>query len=578
MFDFLKGDQSKENLERCRQYLIDKFSKSINGIFDEDRYVENAEISYVKSQSVDEIKDDSDTKYYILKKQNDNKQDIDTPNYIDYIKNIENTENNINIYKYLNKNIENKLPEIFEINKSSLFRFCEPIIYNINGIIEKNYKKLSEGDNIFIIGLLNYKKIFHLSCIVESSNTMYSFGITLLKPCNMDRLNNSKLYSYTSGKYKKIIEDIMKTCDLGVSTPDSYLESKIFDQLRKPNTTMFKILASSKLTNENIDKINNVFNEILESQVFQNHQTFKIVPNILNKKIQDINLNKKTYFIESLIKFVTKNINNVEHYKKINKQIKTQNEIINEKLLTYELDIKESMSNIESKRETKKNLLSKLNDKVNRTIKLKINKKIATIENDIVTLVKNIDNFKKEITNLNTDILKNNTKKDKNIIFINDNNILNNKILNNIPILNRYINNHFYYNIYYNIYITSHKYCKFSKKENTKYINCSSFLLRLFDDFMTCNSFIEQIVVEPSYCKQKKGIKTLTCDQSLKNNSSTISKKQEAKSLSNSSKKSKKIPKIQPPQIQQPQTEPQQKQGFFQRLFGRFRRTKKNQN
>ena len=94
--------------------------------------------------------------------------------------------------------------------------------------------------------------------------------------------------------------------------------------------------------------------------------------------------------------------------------------------------------------------------------------------------------------------------------------------------------------------IADNDYCYYSGKK-TKRQNCTSKILQLFDDIINCGGIIENLIVIPALCYQRKDVKVPKCSKTSKNIFSKKSKE--------SNKTKKNITK---------------KKGFFGRIINRF--------
>ena len=88
-------------------------------------------------------------------------------------------------------------------------------------------------------------------------------------------------------------------------------------------------------------------------------------------------------------------------------------------------------------------------------------------------------------------------------------------ITHNINVIKNNINSMFLIKNRKLFNIKSLEYCKLSGSKNTHKANCSSFLYKIFNDFLSCGSIINYLVVAPKNCFQRRSVKPINCRQTV---------------------------------------------------------------
>jgi hypothetical protein len=88
-------------------------------------------------------------------------------------------------------------------------------------------------------------------------------------------------------------------------------------------------------------------------------------------------------------------------------------------------------------------------------------------------------------------------------------------IIENIKDIKKNINSMFLIKNTILFNIKSLEYCTLSGSKNTHKANCSSFLYKIFNDFVSCGSIINYLIVAPKNCFQRRSVKPINCRETV---------------------------------------------------------------
>ena len=198
------------------------------------------------------------------------------------------------------------------------FDFVEPVIYiDKDGVFTQNYKNISVGDKLFIYQLLHADgTAWHLAAvIVTKDNKHISFGMGYAGILEESELPaTSTYYDWFSQKLSSKLDKNTKGV---LYSPDHVFVEAVKRQLTKDHGKFLKLIASTDLTAEYVQLLNEEFDKLKSDDITCYIGFHKLPINVLNSTSAKGNLTKLKHYIQ----------NDIHNYDKVLSRLKSLDEI-----------------------------------------------------------------------------------------------------------------------------------------------------------------------------------------------------------------------------------------------------------